>query len=136
MPTTVPVTTRKTFSINLNIYSTTYFKTRNTAKQNYADIVKTKLADEVRKYGEVILMYKVFPKSKRRLDISNVCSIADKFISDALVDLGILEDDSYHFVKDVIYSFGEIDKDNPRVEIRVVDYTSKVSKLLKELESI
>ena len=136
MPTTVPISKKKKFSINLNIYSTTYFGTRNTAKQNYAEIVKAKLVDEARQYTEVLLMYKVFPKTKRRLDVSNVCSIADKFISDALVDLDILEDDSFTYVKDVIYSFGEVDNYNPRVEIRVVDYTSKVSKLLRELEGI
>lgn len=68
----------------------------------------------------VILTYTYYAKTKRRLDVSNPCSIIDKFTCDALVKANVLKDDSFKQIKEVIYKFGGIDKDNPRCELVIV----------------
>lgn len=69
--------------------------------------------------GKVQITYTLYPKTKRLTDVSNVCSVVDKFFCDALVKMGKLEDDNYLFLPKVIYQFGEVDKDNPRVDIEI-----------------
>ena len=68
-------------------------------------------------FNKVSIIYTVFFGSLRKTDISNVCCVIDKYFCDALVELGKLPDDSYIYIKEVIYRYGGVDKDNPRVEI-------------------
>lgn len=65
----------------------------------------------------VEITYTVYPPNKRLFDIANVCSVIDKFLCDAITELGKWEDDNYLFVPRVIYQFGSIDKENPRCEV-------------------
>ena len=53
----------------------------------------------------------------RRRDIDNIC-FAVKFIQDALVATGVLENDSQKFVSELNHTV-LIDKDNPRVEVEI-----------------
>jgi Holliday junction resolvase RusA-like endonuclease len=69
--------------------------------------------------GIIEIHYKLFPKTKRLCDVNNICSAVDKFFSDALVELGKLQDDNYLFLPRVISEFGEVDPTNPRVEITI-----------------
>ena len=108
---------RKPFSLNLNKFRNTHYAVLAKAKENYKSLVKLPKAH----YDKVRLEYTLFPKTKRRLDVSNVCSIVDKFASDMLVDAGILDDDNFDIVVEVVYRFGCIDKDNPRCELKVVE---------------
>lgn len=52
-------------------------------------------------------------------DLGNVLSIHDKFFCDALVDLGKLPDDNYHFIPSIAFHMGEVNKLNPRVDIEI-----------------
>ena len=63
------------------------------------------------------LKYVLYPKTKRLTDVANVCSIVDKFFSDVLVEAGTIPDDNYNHLRDVMYSFGEVDPLNPRVTV-------------------
>lgn len=58
-----------------------------------------------------------YPKTKRASDLSN------KFesVADLLVDAGIISDDNWFVLSEVVLRFGEVDKDNPRVTI-VIDH--------------
>lgn len=69
--------------------------------------------------GRIQIEYVLFPKTKRLCDVANVLSIVDKFFSDALTEMGRIEDDNYLFLPKVTYEIGEVDKDNPRVEILI-----------------
>ena len=53
----------------------------------------------------------------RRRDIDNIC-FAVKFIQDALVATGILENDSQRYISELNHTV-LIDKDNPRVEVEI-----------------
>ena len=63
--------------------------------------------------------YTLFQQSGRATDVANVLSIVDKFTCDALVELGVLPDDNHKIVKEVVYRYGGVDKENPRAELEI-----------------
>jgi len=63
--------------------------------------------------------YTIFPATGRKFDLGNVCSIVQKFTDDALIELGVIKDDSYKVVSEVAYMFGGVDKENPRAELEI-----------------
>jgi hypothetical protein len=87
------------------------------AKKLYTDNLIPRLEDFDSFSEPVTLTYTYYAKSKRRIDVSNPCSIIDKFACDALVKAEILEDDSFKQIKEVVYRFGGVDKENPRCEL-------------------
>lgn len=106
----------KEMVLNLNQYRNAHYFKLNNSKTSYKAIMKTQI-EQLPVFNKVSITYTVFFGSKRKTDISNVCSIVDKYFCDALVELGKLPDDNYDYIKEVIYKFGGIDKNNPRVEI-------------------
>lgn len=75
------------------------------------------------RFSRIICVYTVYAATHHSFDIGNVCCIHEKFFEDALVELGKLEDDNKDFIPLVVYRFGGIDKDNPRVDIEVLELT-------------
>lgn len=124
---TIPRKTKadKVFALNLNIYRNSHHFTLAAAKILWKGIVETALKscslskyDMCRQRGvQHSFTYTVFPVSGRKFDIANVCSIIDKFTCDALVEFGIITDDSYKVIPEVNYRFGAVDKENPRCEL-------------------
>ena len=51
------------------------------------------------------------------MDRSNVLSIHEKFLCDALTECGCIKDDNDSFLESSHYYTGNIDKENPRVDI-------------------
>jgi hypothetical protein len=111
----------KRFILNLNIYRNTHHMTLNQAKALWKGIV----ADAVEYVGAIPLIppppyaftYTVFPGSNRAFDLGNVLPIIQKFTDDALIELGIIPDDSYKVIREINYNFGGVDKNNPRAEL-------------------
>lgn len=106
----------KEMILNLNQYRNAHFFKLNNSKTSYKVLMKPQI-EQLPVFNKVSITYTVFFGSKRKTDISNVCSIVDKYFCDALVELGKLPDDNYDYIKEVIYRYGGIDKNNPRVEI-------------------
>ena len=119
LPLTVHTSKNKKFILNLNNYRNAYFRVLSIAKKNYTQELLPDLADLPKFTEPVTLTYTYYAKTKRRIDISNPCSIIDKFACDALVKAGILKDDSYEHVNQVTYKFGGFDKEDPRCELTV-----------------
>ena len=74
----------------------------------------------------VKIIYRFYEANKRR-DKDNIAGIAHKFIQDALVNDGILEDDGWDYVigfSDEFY----IDKKNPRIEVELWEVKSRASR--------
>jgi hypothetical protein len=117
VPLAVPISTHKQFSLNLNQYRNAHHHVLNKAKTVFHDIAKLKLKAVPKKIGQIHLSYTIFPKTRAKLDISNVCSIVDKFFSDALTSCGIIEDDNHQVVLSVCYKYGQVDPHNPRCVI-------------------
>jgi len=63
--------------------------------------------------------FKIFYENKRKFDLDNVISIVSKFSLDALTELGRIPDDNYENVVQITGTFGGVDKENPRVEMRI-----------------
>jgi Holliday junction resolvase RusA-like endonuclease len=57
----------------------------------------------------------LYPIKSRRLIAK------EKFFLDALVELGCIEDDNDNFIKETKYNGDKIDKQNPRVEVRITE---------------
>lgn len=74
----------------------------------------------------------MFPGSETKCDVSNVCCIVEKFFNDALVECGKIEDDNYTIVPTSRYNFGEVDKNNPRVEVVIHPIGEIIPETLEE----
>lgn len=118
LPLKVPVSLKRDFYLNLNVYRNADFHTLNRAKVVFGEMVRPLLVG-LPDMKQCALEYTLFPSTRRLCDVSNVCSIVDKFFSDTLVDAGKIEDDNYTVVPEVYYHFGAIDKDNPRVDVTI-----------------
>lgn len=119
LPIKVPVSKKRDFTLNLNQYRNTHFQVLNKAKVSFEEVVGP-LLKGVPRLGECELSYVLFVPTRQLCDVANICSIVDKFFSDALVSKGKLEDDNYTVVPRVTYSFGRIDKIRPRVEVTII----------------
>lgn len=108
LPLTIKVG-RKKHPLNLNFYRNAHFYTLNQMKQLFGEQVKYQL-ENMPKLKSCSLVYSVYPSSTRKFDIANVCSIADKFFSDLLVNEGKINDDNSDVVTMVTYTKGQVQK--------------------------
>lgn len=110
--------TEQKFRLNLNQYRNTHYIILNKAKIAYKELMKEQI-NRLPELSNISLHYTVYTKTKREFDLSNVCSVVDKFFCDALVELGKLPDDNIKYLSQISFSFGGIDKDNPRIEVTI-----------------
>lgn len=119
LPLEVYYSKNKKFILNLNNYRNAHYRILSISKKIYTEDLLEKIKD-LPKFSDVVsLEYVYYAKSKRRLDVSNPCSIIDKFTCDALVKAEIIKDDSSKQIKKVVYRFGGVDKDNPRCVLTI-----------------
>lgn len=115
-PLRIPQSKIKEFTLNLNIYRNAHYQTLNTVKINYKNYMKDQII-ELPKFNKIKISYYLYPASCRRTDLGNVISIHKKFFEDALTEFNIISDDDYTVIVSNHEYFGEVDKQNPRVEI-------------------
>lgn len=110
----------KVFRINLNYTRNAHFQEMNKAKVMFMDIVEQLLIDsgqrEITFDKPVSVTAKLYKQSNRRSDKHNFIGANTKFLYDALVNLGVLEDDNDSFIKVETFEETEVDKHNPRIE--------------------
>jgi len=123
LPLEVYYSKKKKFILNLNNYRNAHYRVLSISKRLYSDNLVPRLKGFDSFTEPVSLTYTYYARSNRRLDISNPCSIIDKFTCDALVKAEILEDDSFKQIKEVVYKFGGVEKDNPRCELVISKFT-------------
>ena len=104
--------------LNLNLYRNMPFHLNNNLKKEMKGLV-TKLGLKFH-YETFNIHYKLFLPDNRLRDISNVCSVIDKYVCDALVENGNVPDDNYQHLDRVLYTFGGVDISNPRCEVTVI----------------
>lgn len=126
LPLSVPIGKKDSFSINLNTYRNAHFYQLNAAKIAFKEQIQSQI-DTLPLLGRIEITYVLYPKTRRLCDVANICSIADKFFSDALTESGIIEDDNYMFLGKVEYLFGDIDKHNPRVEAHIKEIEMRIT---------
>lgn len=108
--------------LNLNNYRNTHYLVLNRMKLKFKEIMHDQIMKMDIIEGSVVISYTIYPPTKRKFDISNPCSVIDKFLCDAITEYGKWDDDNYHIVRSVLYKFGAIDKQNPRCEIHIIPY--------------
>lgn len=120
LPISIPYGVRKPkkFHLNLNVYRNAPFHQLDDMKKKFAEIV-TPLLIDVPPLSKLRIGYYLFPGSLRECDVANICSIVDKFFCDTLKSAGKIEDDNYKLLPMVAYAFGEVDRNNPRVEAMI-----------------
>lgn len=114
-PTSVMVTKKKKFYLNLNQYRNAHHHTLDKAKKEFAEIVMPRLVD-LPTLARIRISYWLFAGTAQKCDVANVCSIVDKFFSDCLTAAGKIPDDNYDHVPVVAYGWGGVERGNPRVE--------------------
>lgn len=127
LPLSVLVSKNKWFVLNLNHYRNAYFRQLDKAKKEFKERV-TPLVRHLPKLdqdGVKIQITYVFYAPKGVVpDLANVCCIVDKFFSDVLVEAGKLEDDNPKVLPHIRFSFGGVDRGNPRVEAIIEPFGS------------
>ena len=123
LPLEVYYSKKKKFILNLNNYRNAHYRVLSISKRLYSENLVPRLKGFNSFTEPVSLTYTYYARSNRRLDISNPCSIIDKFACDALVKAEILEDDSFKQIKEVVYKFGGVEKDNPRCKLVISKFT-------------
>lgn len=113
----------KKYHINLNNYRNWHYQVSNNLKKLYKACASHQL--EGLKFGQIDITFKLWKASRRRIDRANPLSIHEKFFCDALTELACIPDDNDDYINSTTYLTGGIDKDNPRVEIEVIDYGSQ-----------
>lgn len=111
----------KQWILNLNSYRNTHYRVLNNCKINYKKYMEKQIKKSKR-LEKIICVYTAYNATKRKFDLGNVCSVHEKFFEDALVELGKLPDDNVDYIPIVIYMYGGLDKNNPRVDINIMDY--------------
>jgi len=106
----------KRYHLNLNVYRNLHYQVNNNLKKAYKKIVEPMLKGTCFS-TPLKLTLVLYPPDKRRRDRSNVLVVQEKFFMDALVELGHIPDDNDNYVVSTTYLSGEVDKENPRVDI-------------------
>lgn len=132
VPIRVKVTKRKWFNLNLNQYRNLHYFLLNKAKKEVEIEVRKQIHD-IPLLDHVFILYILYPRTKHKIDIMNVTSVADKFMCDALVKdkkhpnkSYILLDDNKDIVCGTASFFGSIDSNNPRVEAYIIPLRKKM----------
>lgn len=109
------------YYINLNNYHTWHFQVRNKLKIKYKEVLALKVKDVV--LGKkTALNFILHRGDKRKVDRANILSIHEKFFCDGLVECGCIKDDDDSYIESTHYYTGAIDKENPRVDIELVEW--------------
>jgi len=104
--------------LNLNNYRNLNFIVNNQAKHIYSEALQCVLSG-LKLKTPIELHYTYFKGSNRKSDKMNVLSIVDKFFCDSLVNYSCIPDDNDEYIGTQTFSFGGLDKNNPRVEILI-----------------
>jgi len=108
----------KRISLNLGVYRNLHHQVNAKAKVNFKAEVFHQVS-RLPKMGAIEIAYTMFVPTRRRMDVANICSIVDKYLSDVLVVAGKIVDDDFMHVPRVSYAFGGFDKKFPRVEAEI-----------------
>lgn len=107
------------FYINLNEYRNWHYQVCNNLKVKYKEIMKSKV--EGLKLGKTSLDFILHRGDRRKVDRANILSIHEKFFCDGLVEHGCIRDDDDSCIESTHYYTGDIDRENPRVDIELVE---------------
>lgn len=108
-------------NLSFNVYRNAYYRDLGKAKKEYSEIVKLLLSKHRRKqYNKIKITFTLYCKTKKRRDLTNFCAVVDKFASDTLVDMNIINDDDCKHIPEITYKFGGYGEDAVVVRVEEV----------------
>lgn len=108
----------KTILVGMNWYRNAHFLVSNKVKHHYHDLVSKQIGNS--KFNKIKLIYKVYV-GRKNTDGHNIRAVIEKFFLDSLVEGGNIKDDSIDYVVGDSSEY-YLDKDNPRIEIEIIEY--------------
>ena len=106
--------------VGMNWYRNAHFRNSNQVKQYYHKLIHSKVTQSQKLKNKYMVSYMLYP-SNSSCDLMNVVSVIDKFLNDALQDCGVVINDNIKFYKSMTAGVKEIDKYNPRIEIKIIE---------------
>jgi len=122
IPLSVPVSKKKQVALNLNVYRNLHYQANNKAKKAVKDILRSELAEcgFMNQTYPLRFIYIIYRKTNRAIDLMNIGSILDKYVCDALVEMGLIPDDNVKYISRVEFIDGGIDKLNPHARLEIM----------------
>jgi len=102
----------KVLLLSYNIMRNMHYFSLNTAKQNYQNDVLGDWVKTLPKFKRLHVCYKIFFNNKRKKDLDNYTIPLQKFLMDALVKGGVIEDDNYEYLLGFSSCFGGFADEN------------------------
>lgn len=107
----------KRILVGLNWYRNAHHRVSNSVKIHYHEL--TADAVQKNKFKKIRLVYRVYA-GRNGTDGHNIRAVIEKFFMDGLVECGAIPDDDIsHVIGDESNYF--IDKENPRIEIEIIE---------------
>ena len=103
-------------SLTLNWYRNAHYQIANNAKKRFKKLMIPQLVQLDPIEGKLSIRYKYYAKRKST-DLDNFCSVSRKFLHDALVETGLIQDDNCSVIVKSSEEYMGIDKLNPRIEV-------------------
>ena len=119
-PLRVALSSRKMWTLNINIYRNSFHMVLNNAKQAYAREIASQL-EGLGRYNKISIHYTLFKSTNRRCDLDNVISVHRKFFQDCLVESGHIKDDDVEYIVSSSESYGGYKKNAGYVEITITE---------------
>ena len=102
---------KKTNLLSMNVFRNLHHFSKNKAKQDYHKVTE-EFIKTLPKYKTLVVTYTLYFKGNRKKDVDNYTFPVHKFLMDALVEGGIIEDDNYDYVIGYATKFGGIEDTN------------------------
>lgn len=110
----------KKYWLSMNNYRNWHHQISNKIKHCFKEYIQEQVLC-LPKMKNIELVYTVIRHDNRSFDLSNTCSVIDKFLLDALVDFGKIPDDSVRYVKKITFVYGGVDKNNGRCIVEIIE---------------
>jgi len=103
LPIKINISKKKSQWLNMNTFRNNHYQLNNKMKSNFCSAMRAILIEN-KPHMEKIkppveLVYTIFRRDNRKIDLGNIGAVLDKFASDALVECGLLEDDNVGIIK-------------------------------------
>ena len=122
VPTEVKLskTGKSKFILNQNQYRNKHYIVLSKAKAEFTKLISPSIPDSLAyPFKAILLTYTLYRGTRHKKDLSNVLSVVDKFVCDALVKKGVIVDDNTDYVKALIFKDGGYKKGDTYVTVEV-----------------
>ncbi len=107
----------KRVSINLNQFRSMHHRTYTEAKKAYCEAMREQIEQFDFESGKLNIHYNYYAARDNTPDLDNFVGAAKKFMQDAMVKCGFIEDDNVNFITGNSDKYCGIDRVNPRIEM-------------------